>query len=425
MKESMRRSWPALLALMAIPAAAQAPQQIVRPPQAQAWIDVATFAGMGMPGMGGGMGGGNPMTALGGLFGGRGGAAQVSFGMTQSGGAGRFVDVTLAVRAQPQLAEATQQVPARFMSPALKLLAPRSAPAAPAPESDDEVVSAPEPQRPEGKMLLYWGCGDSVRPGQPRIIDFATASPADLGQFFQARRATQRGAHQGSGRPVWPNATDGRAVPEGASLAGEHAFVGTGVPEGFRFTLPPSQDLMPPLAVQQSAQGGATQLSWTALPQARGYFVAGMGARSEKEFVIWTSSELPETGFGLIDYQTNAAVDRWVREKVLLAPATTRCTVPAGVFAGEGAMLRAIAYGSELNLAHPPRPTDPKVPWEPVWATKVRVKSVASIMLGMPAMGGSESGRAEPREEPAPPPAEAAKEKAPSALDILRGVIGR
>ncbi len=88
-------------------------------------------------------------------------------------------------------------------------------------------------------------------------------------------------------------------------------------------------------------------------------------------------------------------------------------------------MLRAIAYGSELNLAHPPRPTDPKVPWEPVWATKVRVKSVASIMLGMPAMGGSESGRAEPREEPAPPPAEAAKEKAPSALDILRGVIGR
>jgi hypothetical protein len=424
MTKPIRRCWPAVLALLAAPLAAQAPQQVVRPPQAQVWIDVATFAGMGMPMMGGGAGGGNPMAALGGLFGGRGGAAQVSFGMTQSGGAGRFVDVTLAVRAQPQLAEATQQVPAGFMSPALKLLAPRSAPAAPAPESDDEVVSSPEPQRPEGKMLLYWGCGETVRAGQPRIVDFATASPADLGRFFQARRATQRGAHQGSGRPVWPNAADGRAVPAGASLAGEHAFVGAGVPEGLRFTLPPAQDLMPPLAVQHAAQGGATQLSWGALPQARAYFVAGMGARSEKEFVIWTSSELPDTGFGLMDYQTNAAVDRWLREGVLLAPSATRCAVPAGVFAGEGAMLRAIAYGSELNLAHPPRPTNPRLPWEPEWAAKVRVKSVASIMLGMPAVEAGGSGQAADAADPAPA-ADAPKEKAPSALDILRGVIGR
>ncbi len=45
-----------------------------------------------------------------------------------------------------------------------------------------------------------------------------------------------------------------------------------------------------------------------------------------------------------------------------------------------------IAYGTELNLAHPPRPTDPKLAWEPDWALKVRVKSVAFTMLGMPAM---------------------------------------
>ena len=81
--------------------------------------------------------------------------------------------------------------------------------------------------------------------------------------------------------------------------------------------------------------------------------------------VIWTSSELPDTGFGLTDYQTNAAVDRWLREKVLLAPTTTQCTVPKGVFPGEGAMLRVIAYGNELNLVHPPRPADPKAAWAP------------------------------------------------------------
>jgi hypothetical protein len=95
--------------------------------------------------------------------------------------------------------------------------------------------------------------------------------------------------------------------------------------------------------------------------------------------------------------------------------------VPKGVFAGEGAMLRAIAYGHELNLVHPPRPTDPKVAWEPVWTVKVRVKSVASTMLGMPSMEGAQRGAKEAKE---PEQAEK-KDKKPNALDLLRGVIGR
>jgi hypothetical protein len=139
--------------------------------------------------------------------------------------------------------------------------------------------------------------------------------------------------------------------------------------------------------------------------------------------VIWSSSEVPDLGMGLIDYQTNAAVDRWLREKVLLAPATTRCTVPKGILA-EGALLRAIAYGSELNLVHPPRPADPKVAWEPEWAVKVRVKSVASAMAGMPSMEAMRP--ADTREAKDSEPAEKKEEaKKPSAFDILRGVIGR
>ena len=147
-----------------------------------------------------------------------------------------------------------------------------------------------------------------------------------------------------------------------------------------------------------------TQLSWQVLPTARGYFIAAMGGKGgddSAEMTLWTSSELPDSGFGLIDYQTNKSVDQWLKEKVLLAPATTRCDVPKGIFGegdeASGAMLRMIAYGTELNLAHPPRPTDPKIAWEPDWALKVRVKSVASTMLGMPAMdsgGGMEDGSA-------------------------------
>jgi hypothetical protein len=403
------------------PAASQ-PRQVVKPPQAQAWIDVATFSGMGMP-MGGA--GANPMAAIGSLFGGGAAATQkVSFGMTQAGGAGRFVDVSLMSRQNPALSEATQQVPPGFMSPALKLVAPGTAPAERVPDNDDDVV-VPErdPQRPEGKLYLYWGCGDTVRAGQPRVVDFASATPADLAQVFQSRRATQRGAHTGPGRPSWPNATDGRAVPAAASLAGDHAFSGAGVPEGFKFALPAAQDLMPALQLQQADQGGAVALSWAALPTARAYFVAGMGSRGKNEMVLWTSSELPDAGFGLIDYQTNPAVDRWLREKVLLAPGTTRCSVPKGVFSGEGAMLRAIAYGNEYHVAYPPRPTDVKLAWEPVWAVKVRLKSVASAIVGMPSMEQA-SGNEAAADQPAAKPADD-KTKMPSAFDILRGVIGK
>jgi hypothetical protein len=231
-------------------------------------------------------------------------------------------------------------------------------------------------------------------------------------------------------------------VPSAASLIGEHGFTGQGVPEGFRFTIPAAQDLMPAIELAQRDAGGATMLEWKVLPTARAYFIAAMGAREgasggdSAEIVFWTSSEEPDTGSGLVDYQTNGAVDRWLKEKVLLEPSVTRCVVPKGIL-GQGAMLRMIAYGTEMNVAHPPRPTDPKIAWEPQWAAKVRVKSVASAMLGvdmgsMMRGGGRSSTPAQPQE--APPAGEAAKkdEKPPSATDEaldavkkLRGLFGR
>jgi hypothetical protein len=356
---------------------------------------------------------------LGGLFGG-GAAAKNSFGQTQSGTGGRWVDVTLYSRNNPSLAEAQLAVPASFLSPALKLQAPRETKAPPT--ADDESVDEPSYEKPRGKLLLYWGCGAAVRPGQPKVLDMASASAADLAAFFVSRRATQRGAHSATGRPVWPNPADARMVPDAASLVGEHAFSGTRVPEGFRFQIPTPQDLMPPLQLQYAQQGAAGELRWNALPTARAYFAAGMGAGRQDEMVLWTSSELPDTGFGLTDYQTNAAVDRWLREKVLLAPATTQCAVPKGVFPGEGAMLRVIAYGSELNLAHPPRPADPKAPWAPVWAVKLRLKSVAMVIPGMPAMGPSAGS---PAAEPRPPQDEDKADALPKPMDLLKGILGR
>jgi len=418
----------------------KAPAQVVKPPLAQAWMDVATFTGMGLPGRGGA--GANPMAMIGSLFGGGQGGqgGKNSFGMTKTGSAGRWVDVTLGTMRNPTLNEALQAVPAgTSLAPTLTLAVPKAAKGPPPTPGDDSVIE-PEFERPKGKMLLYWGCGDTVRAGQPRVLDMANAKPDDLQKFFVSRRATQRGAHSAVGRPVWPNDTDVRMLPGNASLVGEHVFTGQGVPEGFKFAIPPAQDLMPAIQLKQSDAGGATVLEWTALPTARAYFIGATGATgatganggSGFEMVFWTSSELPEVGMGLVEYQTNAAVDHWLKERVLLEPSVTRCTVPKGIFGAEGgAMLRVIAYGSELNLAYPPRPADPKVAWEPDWAVKLRVKSVANALLGM-GTGidmGKDAGslqRNATATDPAAAPADNRDEtRKMDAVNILRGILGR
>ncbi|HIJ90688.1 MAG: hypothetical protein OEV89_07965 [Desulfobulbaceae bacterium] len=388
-----------------------------KPPVAQAWIDLATYSGMGM---GGGM---NPLTMLGGAFGGGG---RNTFGNTMTGRAGSWLDVTLATRNNPNLAEAIQSVPVNSkLAPELKLVSPKLQKGVPVSEDDEVVREEFEP--PKGKIYLYWGCGDSVRPGQPQVLDMAKASPADYQKFFVGRRATQRGAHLADGRPSWPNEQDARMVPEGASLIGEHVFKGQGVPDGFRFAIGQAQDIMPPLELNQRDRDGVTQLEWKGLPTARAYFISAMGARGDNEMVFWSSSEVPENGTGLVDYQTNSAVDRWLKEKALLAPDARTCTVPKGIF-GEGAMVRMIAYGTELNLAHPPKPTNPNLVWEPQWAVKVRLKSVANAMLGMGAMGEGASGRdstGQPRRENAKQPEnQGPLEEIGQGLDKLKGVFG-
>jgi hypothetical protein len=408
--------------LLAIPTVAAAQQ--VAPPEAQAWIDIATFSGMGMP-----MGGMSGMGGAGRHVRGQGSRWWQYLWQHAQHERRRWVDVTVRARANPNLDAAQQAVPEGFLSPALELRTPKNAP--PAPVRDDEDIKHEDPERPKGRMLLYWGCGASVRAGSAQ-----GARHGDRGarRFRQVLRRPQRHAARRAQRgrtSVMAESDDARMVPETASLQGEHAFSGKGIPAAFRFRIPAAQDLMPPIKLDQAARDGATELKWNAIATARAYFVSAMGSNEKEDMVMWTSSELADTGFGLMDYQTNVAVDRWLKEKVLLTPQTTTCTVPKGIFGENGGMLRVIAYGDELNLAHPPRPKDPKAKWEPVWAVKLRVKSVTNGMLGMseegrPGRSGSAREQGDARSERRRSSEESPDElKLEKPLELLKGIFGR
>ena len=90
----------------------------------------------------------------------------------------------------------------------------------------------------------------------------------------------------------------------------------------------------------------------------------------------------------VMDYLPPATVDKWIKEKVLLAPTATSCAMPKGIFAepgeqGGGGMLRMVAFGPESHQTWPPRPADPKARWEPEWTVRVRTQSTTGAILGM------------------------------------------
>jgi hypothetical protein len=227
------------------------------------------------------------------------------------------------------------------------------------------------------------------------VVDFSRQGAGEWMRFMNGRFAPDRGAKAVPGRSVWPNERDRHSVPKDASLVGDHAVTGEGVPDGLRFMLRDSQDFMP--RVRLSAPGdvrNAVNVSWDSVRSAQGYFLTAMGARGEEEMIIWSSSEQPDPGWGLMDYLPPAQVSKLIGEKVVLPPSTQSCTVPTGIFGNtEGAMVRMIAYGPEVNFAYPPRPANAKAAWSPEWVARVRIKSTGMTMLGMDDQdGGSRRG---------------------------------
>ena len=413
------------LAALMLCAGAQAQTQVVKPPVAQYWMDVATISMAGMdemPAMGGlgGMLGG--MTGMPGMGG-------VSFGATRGMMPGRWLDLAVVTQRKPEGTEATQSIPAtQNMGASLTLLPVPAQPrtqSRPTREGSDEV-----PQQPKGRILFYWGCSETVRAGQPRVLDFAKAGAQDYGKFMMGRAVRDTGAKAEPGHAIWPNEKHRQSVPAEASLVGQHALSGEGLPASLKFAINQQQDFMRKLALASGGGGAsATSVSWQGVPTASAYFLnamSGSGGADDMEMVIWSSSDVPEPGWGLMDYASNANVDKWLKEKVLLPTSQTQCAIPAGIFAkAQGAMLRGIAYGAELNLAHPPRPSDKRIAWEPEWAARVRVKSVAMLPLGEDAPSASR-GRSEQQ-----PGMEEEKSKAPGLPGLpdvgkaLKGLFGR
>ncbi len=393
------------LALAAIPASALAQQ---KPPIAQYWMSIETAAGMSMPGMGG----------MAGMMSGMMGGAQQS---------GRKITLQLGSQRPADAPSAAHDIPAAMnMGPSLPLLTPRAIAASTSPErAEREKPEAME--RPKGRMLLYWGCGEATRSGQPVVMDFSRMAQGQMPSELVSRRVATGSPPSGRTVGHWPNQQDSKAVPDRASLIGEHTIRGNYTPD-MRFSLGQGQDFMERVELSSTASGaGGAAVRWNTPATATGYFTTVFGGDGN-DSIFWSSSEVQEFGMQQ-DWLPPGEVARLIREKVVLSPQTSECTVPAEVVKKSGTpMLSFIAYGPEANFGFPPRPQDPQ------WYVKVRFKSTASTLLGDAGEGRGRAQRAEPARAPSAAPAgETTAQPAPPAapdpvkdgLNILRGIFGR
>lgn len=241
-------------------------------------------------------------------------------------------------------------------------------------------------EKPKARMLIYWGCGEAVRKGQPKVIDTETMTPADFGKAFAGRTPTRQTPpipRKGWTYSEWPNKDDRTEIPAESSLVGRHLIKGNYTPE-ISFSLDQKRDFMAPVEFSplQKLASGALKTEWKAVPTAIGYFAAAIGHNQDSgESIFWSSSEVSELGFALQDYLTPADVTRFIKDKIILDPSKTSCAVPPIFKDGQPGMMQFIAYGEELNLAHPPKPKDPKIRWDIEWSAKVRLKSTAMMPL--------------------------------------------
>jgi hypothetical protein len=366
------------------------------PPIATYWMDVATQSGMGMGG------------------GGRPDMAQVMAMMNGGGAPMHMLDLRLASKEKPTAApEADHLIPPGLqMGASLPLLTPVRE------EAPAQTSGLPTQfQRPKGRMLIYWGCGEHAGAGQPTVIDFAKMEPGKVppGMAAMASMAhVQSGPSSAAGFGRWPNEKDSRQVPVNGSLLGGHKVEANYAPP-IAFSLGAGQDFRPGLGLHEAGvlASGAARLAWQPAANATGYALAMFGANGDGDVVMWSSAKSAQ--MPAMDYLAPSEVKRLVAAGAALPPSASECVLPAEVAAASPTgMVMMIGYGPEADFTDNPK--------APKWATKVRYKTTASLMRGIGGMGGYAGNQAAPPQQQAEPQQQPKKRRGIGIGDLLGAI---
>ena len=343
------------------------------------WMSADTMSGMGAMAAGGT---GGMVSAM---LGGRGGS-----------GYAHNLTLQLGTEQRPSGEPSAQHIPPAGLQAgaSLPLVTPKTGPRTAGPTEPWRNM-----EKPKGRMLIYWGCGEHARTGQPIVLDFAAMSAGKMPPAFATtsfRFMTPPSPATAATYGGWPNDRSKSRVPAKGSLVGAHVIKGNYTPD-INFTLAPGQDFLAPvnLVANKADPSGAVPLAWSGVPGAQAWLAGTMGSGQNGDFIIWSSSDVQAMAM-MSDYLAPEEIRRLVAGKVLMPATATSCMVPSEVAkAAPQSMLSLAAFGNEANFSHPVRPARAPASWRPDWTVKLRTKSAYTSLLGMnmaDMIGGRDAG---------------------------------
>jgi len=231
------------------------------------------------------------------------------------------------------------------------------------------------------EIRQYWGCSETVLPGQPKIWKLGDLSVTE-------REAWKRLSSGGVGmlekpdwtEAVWPNSKSGAGrnplAAKPGSLKGEHklrtSYLGDAA---FRVSDP--VDFLDPVVFTSPEPGkadlkGSIRLAWKPIPNVLGYHVMAVCPKGRKLLIMWSAGKNAEGLNGGQQFPQMSEVKELVERGVYLAPTVNACNIPAGIFEGAtNAMVTITAYGPGQAFDNPNSPS-----------IRVQTRSMGMLTLG-------------------------------------------
>lgn len=243
------------------------------------------------------------------------------------------------------------------------------------------------------KIKAYWGCGQTIADGQPKVLD-TKAMGAAAQKMMKPGKLTasaSRVLDADLTHAYWPHGDFKGIDNEAAAGPGDYDLT-TNFCGNTTVMLKGSQDFLAAIDITEPGKKGADvaqaiPIKWKSVPNVKAYLLMAF-ASSGNEMVIWTSCSSPDVPMDL-QYKaiTKSDLDDYIEKGILLPADASSCCIPAGVFKGmESPMLTVIAFGAD------------KIQDKNDIQTNVIIRSTTSMTLGAAMQADDEEQTKEPDE---------------------------
>lgn len=239
-------------------------------------------------------------------------------------------------------------------------------------EDSDETKSADTNM----KIKTYWGCGESIAEGQPKVLDTKSMGLANQKAFKSGKmpKSMSRVLDVDNTHGYWPY-DDFKGIDKAATCPGEYDLTTNFCGNTIVF-LKDNQDFLAAIDIvkpgSKSANSAtAIEIEWKSVPNAKAFLLTAFASK-DNEMVTWTSSSSPDVPMDL-QYKAikKADLDSYIGKGILLPGDATSCCIPAEIFKGmQSPMLMITAFGSD------------KVQEKSGIETNVIIRSTASMTIG-------------------------------------------